>query len=196
MLQEYYLNKKIVYLFFFLYKVLNWFIIGFLLKNNIIYLFIKQNKLLFCLSFLKFNSITNTNSLLDIVVNDNINNVLNRFEITYHFWNIIYEIRICLKIHISGLIPIYSVSNIFESGLWLEKEVWDMYGIKFLFHNGLNRILTDYGFKGYPLRKDFPLTGYLDIIYDEINHTIKFLPLELSQHFRLFSFSNSWNNNI
>lgn len=76
------------------------------------------------------------------------------------FWNIVYEYKICIKLFTNGYNIIYSVSKLYKSSIWLERELFDMFGIKFLFHTGLRRILTDYGFKGHPLKKDFPLLGY------------------------------------
>lgn len=139
--------------------------------------------------YFKFNSILKAKALMDICVVDYISDT-NRFELTYSF--IFETYRIFLKTKISSNKYILSLSNVFASANWLEREVWDMFGIKFLLHPDLRRILTDYGFKGYPLRKDFPLTGYYEIQYDDISQSIIILPIELSQKYRSFELINPW----
>ena len=80
----------------------------------------------------------------------------------------------------------------YKSSDWLEREAWDLFGVFFLQHNDLRRILTDYGFKGYPFRKDFPLTGYIELRYDDLKRDIVYEPIELSQSLRFFNLSSSW----
>ena len=187
------ISNKTKYFLIYFFNLLNAYIYGVKVNPNQLYLYVNSTKLLHCLTFLKYNSISNVNSLVDIVVVDNISNVQSRFELTYIFWNIMYEYRIGVKTFTDGYKAIYSIGNFFNSSLWLEREIWDMFGIKFLFHIGLRRILTDYGFKGYPLRKDFPLLGYVDVYYDDSIQAIKVVPLELSQNLRFFKFENPWN---
>lgn len=185
--------KKSKYIYMYLYNILYNFIYGYRINKNKLIIYVFSPKILNCLTFLKYNSITNLNSLVDIVVVDNIVSTLNnRFEITYIFWNTIFEFRIGIKIFTNIFKYIYSISNFYKSSLWLEREVWDMYGIKILFHKGLRRILTDYGFKGYPLRKDFPLSGYVEVYYDDSIQSVKVVPIELSQNLRFFKFDNPW----
>ncbi len=149
--------------FFFLYfrQILGSYIYGLLLTNSLIILSIARLNLISIIIFIKFNLIAGFSSLLDIIVVDNINLNYHRFEVTYIFWNIYYGYRFGIKSYITKLNSIISISKYYENANWLEREIWDMFGIKFLMHSNLCRILTDYGFKGFPLRKDFPLSGYL-----------------------------------
>jgi len=116
------------------------------------------------------------------------------FQITYSFWSILYKIRIFINVFINSLIALISIKSLFNSADWLEREVWDMFGIKFLLHGDLRRILTDYGFKGHPLRKTFPLTGYVEIRYDDTKLFTITEPVEFAQRFRFFKFNNPWLN--
>jgi len=162
---------------------------GFLFKKKDIILFFKYNYLMAIALYFKYNSILKCLALMDLCVIDNLNDT-NRFELTYSF---LFETnRIFLKTKISLNKHILSLSPVYSSAIWLEREVWDMFGIKFLLHPDLRRILTDYGFKGHPLRKDFPLTGYYEIQYDDISQSIIVLPLELSQKYRSFELINPW----
>lgn len=101
-----------------------------------------------------------------------------------------YTFKVGIKLHNNGYIPLLSIGKFYKSAVWLEREIWDMFGIKFIMHLGLRRILTDYGFKGYPLRKDYPLVGYVDIYYDDVTQLIKYNPLELTQNLRFFDVVN------
>jgi NADH:ubiquinone oxidoreductase subunit C len=87
-------------------------------------------------------------------------------------------------------LPILSIKFFFSSASWLEREAWDLYGVKFLLHLDLRRILTDYGFQGHPFRKDFPLIGFVELRYDDLFQSIVIEPVELSQKFRFFKFEN------
>lgn len=186
------LTKKTLFFLIFFKKIIKKFIYGIKINQNQISFYINGIKLLNILTFLKNNNISNFDKLIDIVVIDNISNI-NRFEINYVFWNILYEYRFNVKIFTNGNNIIYSINNLYKAALWLEREIWDMYGIKFLFHTGLRRILTDYGFKGHPLRKDFPLLGYFEVYYDDSIQLIKVVPVELTQSLRFFKFENPWN---
>jgi NADH:ubiquinone oxidoreductase subunit C len=106
--------------------------------------------------------------------------------------NKIYNYRIIILLFNDGFNPIISLSNIFSSSNWLEREAWDMFGIKFLFHPNLRRILTDYNFKGHPLRKDFPIIGYVELIYNDSIQSIQVVPVEITQSLRFFEFLNPW----
>lgn len=186
------ITNKTKYIYIYILNILKKYIYGIKLNQNQIYIYILSINIFYVISFLKNNNITFLDKLIDIVVVDNISNI-NRFEISYIFWNTIYEYKFGIKIFSDGIKMVYSINNFYKSAIWLEREIWDMYGIKFLFHKELRRILTDYGFKGHPLRKDFPLLGYVEVYYDDSIQSIKVSPLELSQSLRFFKFENPWN---
>lgn len=116
----------------------------------------------------------------------------NRFEIVYNLLSVRYNARIRVKTFVDELTPVPSSTSVFNSANWWEREVWDMYGVFFSDHPDLRRILTDYGFEGFPLRKDFPLTGYTEIRYDDEEKRVVTEPLELTQEFRYFDFKSPW----
>ena len=97
-----------------------------------------------------------------------------------------------MKVKLDSLNRLSSVSSVFKSASWLEREVWDLFGIFFSEHSDLRRILTDYGFQGFPLRKDFPLTGFVELKYDDEMKRVSYDSLELSQEFRFFDFQSPW----
>jgi NADH-quinone oxidoreductase subunit C len=107
--------------------------------------------------------------------------------------NLKYKSRIFIKIFVSQGQAIPSIGDMFDSANWLEREVWDMFGVVFENHNDLRRILTDYGFEGHPLRKSFPLMGYMEIRYDEQDKRIVFEPVSFMQEYRKFEFLRSWD---
>jgi NADH-quinone oxidoreductase subunit C len=115
-----------------------------------------------------------------------------RFEVVYHFLSMHLNQRIRVKAAVreSELVP--SITDEFPSADWYEREVFDMYGILFSGHPDLRRILTDYGFRGYPLRKDFPTTGYVEVRYDEEQKRVVYEPVKLTQEYRLFDFMSPW----
>lgn len=115
-----------------------------------------------------------------------------RFEITYNLLSILYNYRISIKLQVSELTTIPSITKIFKTANWYEREVWDMFGVYFSNHPDLRRILTDYGFEGYPFRKDFPQTGYLELRYDDELKYIIYEPVELAQEYRFFEFNSPW----
>jgi len=120
----------------------------------------------------------------------------NRFEIYYNVLSLTFNARITLLISIDEQTPVASISNVYSAAAWFEREIWDLFGIYFLNHIDLRRILTDYGFKGHPLRKDFPLTGYTEVRYFHIEKRILVEEVSLTQDYRTFYFNNSWNKNI
>lgn len=129
------------------------------------------------------------NSIMDITATDFI---IGRFELVYHLFNSSTFSRIRLKFLTNSITPIPSISSLFIGSIWWEREVWDMYGIYFYNNPDLRRILTDYGFNYYPLRKDFPLIGYKQYYYNDEFKAIQELNVELSQQWRNFKFFNSW----
>lgn len=115
-----------------------------------------------------------------------------RFEIVYHLLSMKQNHRVRVKLTADEESPVPSVSAIFPCANWFEREVWDMYGVFFSDHPDLRRILTDYGFDGHPLRKDFPLTGYVEMRYDEDQKRVIYEPVKLTQDFRNFDFLSPW----
>ncbi|KAI1285250.1 NADH dehydrogenase [ubiquinone] iron-sulfur protein 3, mitochondrial [Halotydeus destructor] len=116
----------------------------------------------------------------------------NRFEVVYHFLSIPFNSRVRVKTYTDELTPIESVTEVFKGANWYEREAWDMYGIFFANHPDLRRILTDYGFEGHPFRRDFPLTGYTEVRYDDEVGRVVSEPLELAQEFRKFELESPW----
>ena len=115
-----------------------------------------------------------------------------RFEVVYHFLSIPQNLRVRVKARLREGEPIASIVGIHPSAEWFEREAFDMYGIPFAGHPDLRRILTDYGFRGYPLRKDFPTTGYLELRYDEAAKRVVYEPVKLVQEYRQFDFMSPW----
>ena len=143
------------------------------------------------LTFLKNHTNTQFKMLIDITAVDYPSRS-SRFEVVYQLLSIHYNARIRVKTNVDELTPIESVSSLFPSANWFERETWDMFGICFLHHPDLRRILTDYGFEGHPLRKDFPVSGYIEFRYDDSKKRVISEPLELSQEFRYFDFASPW----
>lgn len=188
------LTKKTLYFFQVLFNSIIKWIYGFLLKQNQLILYVESSSLLQVLAYMKYNTLVSINSLLDIIAVDLLNSKPYRFELNYVFWCSVYEYRIIIKTYTNGLFSIPSLSRLYSSSQWLEREVWDMFGIKFIFHPNLRRILTDYGFKGFPLRKDFPLMGYFEMFYNDTAQIISITAVEMTQNLRFYRFNNSWNN--
>ena len=146
-------------------------------------------------SFLKDHINTQYKVLIDVTAVDYPSRNL-RFEVVYNLLSIQYNARIRIKTCIDELTPVSSVTQIYSSAGWWEREVWDMFGIFFANHPDLRRILTDYGFEGHPLRKDFPLTGYVEVRYDDSEKRVLTEPLELAQEFRYFDFASPWEQTV
>ena len=115
-----------------------------------------------------------------------------RFDIVYNLLSVSHNQRIRVKAEVDADTVVPSVSEIFRSAGWYEREVWDLFGIMFADHPDLRRILTDYGFEGHPLRKDFPTTGYVEVRYDEEQKRVVYEPVSLPQEFRRFDFMSPW----
>lgn len=139
----------------------------------------------------------NYDQLINITCIDNLNlsnlkNENKRFSLVYILNSINTTSRLLISTSFSMNTIIMSISNIFKSALWLEREIYDLFGVYFLKHNDLRRLLTDYGFKGFPLRKDFPLTGYVELRYNEELKSVKYQRLKLMQEYRYFNFESPW----
>jgi len=115
-----------------------------------------------------------------------------RFEVVYHLLSPRKNLRLRLKVATDERSAVPSVVEVFPAANWYEREAYDMYGIMFSGHPDLRRILTDYGFEGYPLRKDFPLTGYVEVRYDDEQKRVVYEPVRLNQEFRSFDFESPW----
>ena len=115
-----------------------------------------------------------------------------RFEVVYNLLSLTRNQRVRVKLATDEDTPVPSVTGIFSAASWWEREAWDMYGIYFSGHPDLRRLLTDYGFEGHPLRKDFPLTGYVELRYDDEQKRVVYSPVELTQEFRSFDFLSPW----
>ena len=115
-----------------------------------------------------------------------------RFDVVYNLLSIRHNQRIRVKVEAGDDEQIPSVTDIFSSAGWYERETWDLYGIPFAGHHDLRRILTDYGFEGHPLRKDFPLTGFVEVRYDEEQKRVVYEPVSLAQDFRSYDFMSPW----
>nr|WP_321525457.1 NADH-quinone oxidoreductase subunit C [uncultured Cohaesibacter sp.] len=115
-----------------------------------------------------------------------------RFEVVYHLLSPKQNARVRVKISTGEDMPVDSICGVFPGANWFEREAYDMYGILFLGHPDLRRLLTDYGFDGHPLRKDFPLTGYYEVHYDDEKKRVVYEPVKLAQEFRNFDFLSPW----
>ncbi|WP_299396865.1 NADH-quinone oxidoreductase subunit C [Pelagibius sp.] len=115
-----------------------------------------------------------------------------RLELVYNLLSLKLNQRIRVKLTTDERSPVDSVAGVFSSAIWMEREAWDMFGIFFAGHPDLRRILTDYGFEGHPLRKDFPLTGFKEVRYDEQQKRVVYEPVKLQQEFRHFDFLSPW----
>jgi NADH-quinone oxidoreductase subunit C len=115
-----------------------------------------------------------------------------RFEVVYNLLSLSHNQRIRVKVATDENEPVPSMTQLFNSAGWFEREVWDMYGVFFTDHLDLRRMLTDYGFEGHPLRKDFPLTGYVEVRYDDEQKRVVYEPVKLTQDFRSFDFMSPW----
>ena len=158
--------------------------------NNNVYFCIPNKFNLIFLNFFKNNSLLNFNCLTDLFGNDLIYTT-KRFNIIYSLLNVFNNYRFFIKTTCSKLEKIFSSIFIFKSANWFEREIFDMFGILFLNHFDLRKILTDYGFKGFPLRKDFPLVGFKQLRYDEISQTLIYEKVLLTQKYRFFSLNSA-----
>ena len=144
------------------------------------------------LSFLKNDLNSQFEILIDLTAVDFPEND-KRFEVVYMLLSWKYNTRIRVKNHVNEMTSLDSVSSIYLSANWIEREVWDMFGICFKNHPDLRRLLTDYGFDGHPLRKDFPLNGYTSVRYDDTQKIVLYESTELAQEYRNFDFLSPWN---
>ena len=161
------------------------------IKHNQIYIEIEKDDLIDVTLFIKTNKDTKFRQLIDITVVDYPEQV-QRFKVVYLFLSHEFNQRIVLSYFINENEVISSLTSIFPSANWMEREVFDMYGVNFKDHPDLRRILTDYGFQGHPLRKDFPLTGHSEVRYSEDQKKVVNEPVKLEQNYRNFDYESPW----
>ena len=161
------------------------------INHDQLYLNIESDSLIEVLVFLKNNSSTKFRQLVDITAVD-YPELNQRFKLIYLLLSHDLNSRIILSYSINENEVIQSITGIFPSANWMEREVFDMYGIKFKDHPDLRRILTDYNFEGFPLRKDFPLTGHNEVRYSEDEKKVVYEPVKLEQNYRNFDYESPW----
>ena len=161
------------------------------IKHGQLEIQINKDSLLDVVTFLKKNNSTKFRQLIDITAVDYIGSE-NRFKMIYLFLSHEFNYRVNINFNINENEVVNSLTKIFPSANWMEREVFDMYGIKFGDHPDLRRILTDYGFSGHPLRKDFPMTGHSEVRYSEEKKKVIYEPVKLEQNYRNFDYSSPW----
>jgi NADH-quinone oxidoreductase subunit C len=161
------------------------------IKHQQLYLKIDSKDLIDVSTFIKSNNNTKFRQLIDITVVDYPENN-QRFKVVYLFLSHKFNQRIILSYLINENEVIPSLTPLFPAANWMEREVFDMYGVKFKDHPDLRRILTDYGFEGHPLRKDFPLTGHTEVRYSEDQKKVINEPVKLEQNYRNFDYESPW----
>ena len=162
-----------------------------LIKHNQIYLKIDEADLTEVILFLKTNSKTKFRQLIDITAVDFPENEV-RFKLVYLLLSHEFNQRIIVEIDVKEKGIVGSITSIFPAAKWMEREAFDMYGIEFKDHPDLRRILTDYGFEGHPLRKDFPLTGHNEVRYSQETKKVIYEPVKLEQNYRNFDYESPW----
>ncbi|KAI0343937.1 NADH dehydrogenase [Trametopsis cervina] len=152
---------------------------------------VAPSALLPVLAFLRDHATAQFKSVMDVTAVD-FPEREKRFEVVYHLLSVKHATRVRVKTYASEVDPVPSAAGLFRGADWYEREVWDLFGVFFEGHPDLRRILTDYGFEGHPLRKDFPLTGYTEVRYDEERKRVVYEPLQLTQAFRNFDALSPW----
>jgi len=162
------------------------------IKHKQLFLSIDSIDLLDVTLFIKTNKDLKFRQLIDITAVDYPEN-LKRFKMVYLFLSHEFNQRIIINVSISENEVVSSLTKVFPAANWMEREVFDMYGVKFKNHPDLRRILTDYGFEGHPLRKDFPLTGHNEVRYSEDEKKVIYEPVKLEQNYRNFDYESPWD---
>ena len=162
------------------------------IQNNNLIIYVQKENLIDFLKFLKNDKTLSFKVLLDVFGADMLGKRTPRFEVIYNLLSLKLNNRITVKVAIGDNVTIPTANKVFKSANWFEREVFDMYGITFENHPDLRRILTDYGFEGHPLRKDFPLTGYKEVRYDENQKKVIYEDVKLAQEYRSFDFDTPW----
>jgi len=160
-------------------------------QNGLYLLSLNHSMLIKVLKLLKENEKLKFNQFIDLTAVD-YPNKKNRFEMIYILLSVEFNFRIIIKFFINEDESVDSITNLFPAANWYEREVWDLFGIAFNNHPDLRRLLTDYGFIGHPLRKDFPLSGNVEVKYDLNEKKVVYEPVKLTQSFREFEFESPW----
>lgn len=161
------------------------------IHQNEVSLIVRRNHLIPVLTFLK-NHVKYQFKILTCISGVDYPSNKYRFKVAYDLLSVRYNMRLRVKVLTNELMPIESCGSIYPAASWYESETWDMYGIFFNNHVNLTRLLTDYGFEGYPLRKDFPLSGFVEVSYDYTRKRVINERVELSQEYRAFKFTSPW----
>jgi NADH-quinone oxidoreductase subunit C len=160
-------------------------------SNGELVLMTDVNHIVPLLTFLRDDENCRFSQLMDVTALDYPNRI-QRFEVVYNLLSMVKNLRIRVKLPVEENLGVPSAVEVYPSAGWFEREVWDMYGVFFMYNPDLRRILTDYGFEGHPLRKDFPLTGYVEVRYDEDQKRVVYEPVKLNQAYRSFDFLSPW----
>jgi len=161
------------------------------IASNELIMIVKRDSIPQVLTYLRDSSFLQFSQLMDICGVDYLGRTP-RFDVVYNLLSLVHNQRIRIKLEVDEGMPVPTASFIYSSANWWEREVFDLYGIPFEDHPDLRRILTDYGFEGYPMRKDFPLTGYVEVRYDGEKRQVIYEPVKLPQAFRTFDFESPW----
>lgn len=160
-------------------------------SNDLCFLYVSSELLVPLAMHLKSDQELKFTALLDIWGTDNLGNE-KRFEVNYLFLSVFLAKRVLVRVELSENEGIATLTHVFNSAGWLEREVWDMFGVLFFGNKDLRRILTDYGFEGHPLRKDFPVSGFVEVRYDDGCKRVVYEPIEVAQQYRSFQFTSPW----
>jgi len=166
-------------------------VLGWAVANGELTINVTLASLVSFVDYLKSDRACQFSTLIDITAVDNPSRG-QRFDVVYHFLSMYQNQRIRLKVAIGEDDIVPSITSVHPSANWFEREVFDMFGILFSGHPDLRRLLTDYGFRGHPLRKDFPTTGYTEVRYDEVEKRVVYEPVNLVQEYRQFDFMSPW----
>ena len=161
------------------------------LKNGELNMSVAPSNIVSLVEFLRSDGRCKFSTLVDITGVDYPDRV-KRFDVVYHLLSMYQNHRLRLKVSIRESESLHSIVSVHPSANWFEREVFDMFGVLFRDHPDLRRILTDYGFQGFPLRKDFPTTGYNEVRYDEVQKKVVYEPVSLTQEYRQFDFMSPW----
>jgi NADH-quinone oxidoreductase subunit C len=160
-------------------------------RNDQAIIMVKRDAIVAVLTKLRDDPVLHFEQLIDIAGVDYPDRQ-ERFEVVYQLLSLKHNRRVRVKVTTDETTAVPSVSGVYSSAGWYEREAWDLFGVYFSDHPDLRRILTDYGFEGHPMRKDFPLTGYVEVRYDEEQRRVVYEPVKLKQEFRSFDFLSPW----